>query len=291
MDWLHHPLYADLPPIFWGIFVFIGAAIGSFYNVLALRWGDVHRGESIQPYMAATSIAPGSLGAALPLMAGRSHCPKCRSQIPIYHNIPLISWLLLRGKSACCSTPISAIYLLFEALGAGIFFLVALSVGPTVYGLVLGLLLMTLALSLRVFLRESILPTGLLIAIQVLAALLVLGPGVVAPKAALTAQVALLALSYGLGHLVRSKRPETGFKPHDAILLGILGLIVGTQAHLALIGWGFVGIVGAALPKRAKVATSNLLGFSQSSLFSYTTLTLTTMVTCLVILNTTGIFQ
>ncbi|AXH60378.1 prepilin peptidase [Pseudomonas amygdali] len=291
MDWLHHPLYADLPPIFWGIFVFLGAAIGSFYNVLALRWGDVHRTESIQSTVAATSISPGSPGVVLPLMAGRSHCPKCSSQIPIYHNIPLVSWLLLRGKSACCSTPISPIYLLFEALGAGIFFLVALSVGPTVYGLVLGIILMTLALSLRLFLRESILPTGLIIAMQVLAVLLALGPGIVAPKAALTAQVALLGLSYGLGHLVRSKRPEIGFKPHDAILLGILGLIAGTQAHLALIGWIFAGLIGVVLPKRAKLATSSLLGVSNSNLFSFTALTLTTMVTSLVILNATGIFQ
>jgi len=291
MDWLNHPLYADLPPIFWGIFVFLGAAIGSFYNVLALRWGDVYRTESIQSEVAPTPNSPGSQAIALPLMAGRSHCPKCRSQIPIYHNIPLITWLLLRGKSACCSTPISPIYLLFEGLGAGIFFLVALSVGPTVYGLVLGLLLMTLALSIRLFLRESILPAGLVIAMQVLAVLLVLGPGVVAPKAALIAQVALLALSYGFRHFVRSKCPETGFKPHDAILLGILGLIVGTQAYLALIGWVLVGLMGSILPKRAKMATSNLLGVSQSNLFSFTTLTLTTMVTCLVILNDTGIFQ
>lgn len=291
MDWLYHPLYADLPPIFWVFFVFLGAAIGSFYNVLALRWGDVHRTELFHSEVATTSISQGSPDQILPLMAGRSHCPKCRSQIPIYHNIPLISWLLLRGKSACCSTPISPIYLLFEVLGAGVFFLMALSVGPTVYGLALGLLLMTLALSLRLFLRESILPLGLVIAIHVLAVLLVLGPGVVTPKAALTAQVALLTLSYGLGHLVRSKRPETGFKPHDAILLGILGLIAGTQVHLALIGWALAGLMGRVLPKRAKRATSNLLGISYSNLFSYTALTLITMVTCLVILNATEIFQ
>ena len=46
----------------------------------------------------------------------RSHCPECDALIPIWLNIPVISWLLLRGKSHCCSTKISPIYPLVELL-------------------------------------------------------------------------------------------------------------------------------------------------------------------------------
>ncbi|HAT1681634.1 TPA: prepilin peptidase [Klebsiella oxytoca] len=45
-----------------------------------------------------------------------SHCPVCHSRIRWYDNIPLFSWLLLRGKCRACRTPVSPVYLLTEAL-------------------------------------------------------------------------------------------------------------------------------------------------------------------------------
>ena len=72
-----------------------GLAMGSFITVVAHR---VPRGESI--------IAP------------RSRCPSCGMQIASYDNVPVISWLLLRGRSRCCGEPISSRYPLAE-LGLG----------------------------------------------------------------------------------------------------------------------------------------------------------------------------
>ena len=51
----------------------------------------------------------------------RSHCPHCGTQIPWWLNIPLISFLLLRGRTACCSTRISLRYPLVEIAGAALF--------------------------------------------------------------------------------------------------------------------------------------------------------------------------
>jgi len=82
------------------LFVFIlGMVFGSFGNVLISR---VPKGESI--------ITPGS------------HCPKCLTPIKVYHNIPLFSWLWLRGRCAACGEKISPIYPLVE-LGTGVIFL------------------------------------------------------------------------------------------------------------------------------------------------------------------------
>lgn len=72
-----------------------GLAMGSFITVVAHR---VPRGESI--------IAP------------RSRCPSCGTQIASYDNVPVISWLLLRGRSRCCGESISSRYPLAE-LGLG----------------------------------------------------------------------------------------------------------------------------------------------------------------------------
>ncbi len=80
----------------------LGACIASFLNVVIWR---VPRGESI--------VSP------------PSHCPKCGSAIRWWQNIPILSWLALRGKCANCRAPISPRYILVETLG-GVLFLSAL---------------------------------------------------------------------------------------------------------------------------------------------------------------------
>lgn len=52
----------------------------------------------------------------------RSACPHCGSSIPLYHNLPVVSWILLRGKCRDCHEPISPRYLVIELL-AGLLFL------------------------------------------------------------------------------------------------------------------------------------------------------------------------
>src|SRR5580658_2276961 len=88
------------PAILIGIFVFLfGLIIGSFLNVCILR-------------------IPGGKSIVLPASA----CPKCGKEIKAYDNIPVISWLILRGKCHNCKTPISWMYPLVEFL-TGLLFL------------------------------------------------------------------------------------------------------------------------------------------------------------------------
>jgi len=82
-----------------------GACIASFLNVVIWR---VPRGESI--------VFPAS------------HCPKCNAPIRWYQNLPIVSWLCLRGKCANCKAPISPRYILIEALGGILFTAIALKV-------------------------------------------------------------------------------------------------------------------------------------------------------------------
>ncbi len=80
-----------------------GLLLGSFLNVIISR---VPRGESI--------VKP------------RSHCPGCATPIRAYDNIPLLSWILLRGRCRTCGQPISPRYPLVE-LAAGLWFVVVAS--------------------------------------------------------------------------------------------------------------------------------------------------------------------
>lgn len=77
----------------------LGACVGSFLNVVIWR---LPRGAF---------LADGA----------RSICPHCRAPIPWYRNVPILSWLLLRGRAACCGVPIASRYLLVEVLTASLF--------------------------------------------------------------------------------------------------------------------------------------------------------------------------
>ena len=94
---------SEIPWLFPVFFAMFGACIGSFLNVVIYR-------------------LPRGLGVNEP---SRSFCPTCKEPIPWYLNIPILSWLMLRGRSACCNTPISVRYWLVEVATALLFGLVA----------------------------------------------------------------------------------------------------------------------------------------------------------------------
>ena len=84
----------------------VGGCVGSFFNVVLYR---IPRGEDI-------------------VWRG-SHCPECDSPIRSRHNLPVIGWLLLRGRCYDCKAKISPVYPLIEAAFAAVFVLVAWMMG------------------------------------------------------------------------------------------------------------------------------------------------------------------
>src|SRR5438309_246110 len=94
-----------------------GLLIGSFLNVVAYR---LPRGESL--------VAPGS------------HCPGCGTPVKAYDNVPVIGWLLLRGRCRACGEKISSRYPIVEATSAILALLVVLS-RHSAHDLALGLTL------------------------------------------------------------------------------------------------------------------------------------------------------
>jgi len=89
-----------------GLSAALGLAVGSFLNVVIYR---IPKGESI--------VSP------------RSACPSCASRISSFDNIPVLSWLVLRGRCRRCQAPISARYPFVEGLTAVLFVGIALRMG------------------------------------------------------------------------------------------------------------------------------------------------------------------
>lgn len=90
------------------LFIF-GLAMGSFFNVCIYR---IPRNKS--------------------LVFPASHCPNCKKPINPYDNIPILSYLILKGKCRYCKNPISIRYPIVELLTALLFAFAALKFGPTI---------------------------------------------------------------------------------------------------------------------------------------------------------------
>jgi len=106
----------------------LGLLVGSFLNVVAYRIPIMMRKEveidylSIQAEKEGNEFKP-SDSEAFNLAVPASACPKCNSKIKAWQNIPVISWLLLKGKCANCKNPISVRYPIVEFV-TGLFSLV-----------------------------------------------------------------------------------------------------------------------------------------------------------------------
>lgn len=94
-------LFSEGQMMMWHVTAFVvGCCIGSFLNVCIWRI----------PQEMSLSHPP-------------SHCPKCNHRIAWYENIPLFSWLMLRGRCSNCHEPISSRYFLIELLTGVLFYL------------------------------------------------------------------------------------------------------------------------------------------------------------------------
>lgn len=180
----------------------LGLLIGSFLNVVIWR---VPRGESI--------VRPPSA------------CPGCSTAISPRDNVPVLSWLLLRGRCRHCQEPISRRYPLVEAATALLFVLIALRFGlhPE---LPAYLYLAAVAVALTMIdIDVKRLPDVIVLPSYVVAAVLLGAASLSSPHQALRAALGGLAM-YGLYFALAFAYPA-GMGFGDVKLSGVLGLYTG----------------------------------------------------------------
>jgi leader peptidase (prepilin peptidase) / N-methyltransferase len=206
-------------------FGFIGGAVsGSFLSVVAHR---VPRGESI--------VGP------------RSRCASCGTQIAAYDNIPIVSWLLLRGRCRSCGERISVRYPLIEVATGFLFALTALVFHGEPAQLVLGLAFVaTLAAITLTDLELRVIPNKILIVSALAGVALVAG----LDPSSLPERAIAAAAAGGLLFAVALAYPR-GMGMGDVKLAGVMGLYLGRSvAPALLIGFAAGSLFGLALIAR-----------------------------------------
>ena len=225
-----------------GSLAVFGLIFGSFGNVLIWR---VPRHESI--------VSP------------PSHCPRCGHPVRWYDNLPIVSWLVLRGRCRDCGEPIPWRYPAVEAASAVLWVLAGARWGlslTTPFAIAFLYLLLVLSV---VDMDTRRLPTVL---VAVLGAVGIVGAvlgqvtgrpvtplvGVAASgwssspmAAAALGFVAGGGLAWGLGALYRLVRKRTGLGAGDIRLLGALGLFLGPYVVLAFLIANLLGLVGGLI--------------------------------------------
>ena len=219
----------------WAVYsFFIGACFGSFLNVCISRWPD-----------------------GLSVVRPRSRCPNCGHQITALENIPIFSWLALRGKCRGCGNPISFQYPLVEIVVGVVWMLCYMHYGITFTGVRLAVLLTVLIGIAVTDLKRYLIPDGF----TVFGFFWVMSTAVVMvfigdPSPFAGALDALLGACVGAGAIaiagwlgeVALKKEAMGFGdvtlmavvgaatgPHRALITVFLGALIGALVFIAVV--------------------------------------------------------
>jgi leader peptidase (prepilin peptidase)/N-methyltransferase len=204
-----------------------GLIVGSFLNVVAYR---VPRRESL--------VTPGS------------HCTSCGVAIKPYDNVPVLGWLLLRGRCRTCRAKISARYPLVEAMTAALAIAVVL-VKHSPHDIALGLILVAVLVPVALIdFDHRIIPNRIMLP----AAIAAVAIGLVTHPAGVPEQLIAGAAAGGF-LLVFALAYPRGMGMGDVKLAAVLGLFLGRSVAVALlVGVSLGAVVGGLIMARVGVA-------------------------------------
>ena len=229
--------------------LFLGLCVGSFLNVvvhrLPIMLTRTWRREAAAELGAADDDRPGE---RFNLAVPRSHCPACGEPVKAADNIPIMSWIRLRGRCASCAAPISLRYPLVELLGALALVAAVLAFGLTWIGLAAAVYLWALIALACIDLESGLLPDQLTLPL-LWCGLLVNLPGAFTHLASAVVGAVVgylfLWLTYWAFKLATGKE---GMGYGDFKLYAAIGAWLGWQALPAVALLAAVGGILYALP-------------------------------------------
>jgi leader peptidase (prepilin peptidase)/N-methyltransferase len=256
-------LLASSPALFVGACLVLGLVVGSFLNVVIHRVPIIMERQWLEDCAAhGHSDHAATIPAAAPaterynLIVPRSACPACKAPITALQNIPILSYLFLRGRCARCGARISLRYPLVEGLTGILSAAVAWKLGfawPTAAALVLTWFLVALAF---IDIDTQFLPDSLTLPLVWLGLLLSLfapapggAPVPVDMRSSIVGAIAGYVSLWSVYHLFRLLTAKEGMGYGDFKLLAALGAWLGWQMLLptVLIAAAVGAVAGIAL--------------------------------------------
>ena len=195
----------------------LGLVLGSFLNVCILRWGAEPKQSVVRP---------------------PSRCPRCAVGLRPWDNIPVVSWLLLRGRCRNCRLPISPMYPLVELATAGIWAAMVWQHGMTLEALT-GAVFFTILLGIALTdLRAYIIPDEFSVGGLVIGLLLALAGGLHALGLAALGAAAGFALLWLVGTLGTWAFRKDAMGGGDVKMMAMVGAFVGWKGVLLTVFLG-----------------------------------------------------
>ena len=221
-------VFESAPLLYAGVFVF-GAVIGSFLNVVILRipplleydWRCQCR-ELLELEEKDEERPPG-------IVISRSRCPKCGHGIKAHENIPLLSYLLLRGKCSACKARIPFRYPLVEFVTAILFVITIWHFGPSLQGLTALFLTALLIAMAGIDIDHQLLPDNMTIPLMWAGILISFWAIHTDLSSSVTGAIAGYLILWSVYHVFRLLTGKEGMGYGDFKLLAALGAWLGWQ--------------------------------------------------------------
>ena len=221
-------VFESAPLLYAGVFIF-GAVIGSFLNVVILRipplleydWRCQCR-ELLEQDNNDEERPPG-------IIISRSKCPKCGHGIKAHENIPLLSYLLLRGKCSACKARIPFRYPLVEVVTAVVFAITIWHFGPNLQGLTALFLTALLIAMAGIDIDHQLLPDNMTIPLMWAGILISFWSFHTDLSSSVIGAIAGYLILWSVYHMFRLLTGKEGMGYGDFKLLAALGAWMGWQ--------------------------------------------------------------
>lgn len=232
----------------------VSLCVGSFLNVVIYRlplmmqreWQTECRvllADDLKPTKADNAAVEFNLNKP------NSTCPKCKTAIKAWHNIPVISWLFLKGRCASCSNPISVRYPIVEMLTAILSLFVAYTFGATEQALLYILITWVLVALTFIDIDHMLLPDQLTLPLVWLALIAAVMGITISPTSAIIGAACGYLSLWSVFWLFKLITGKEGMGYGDFKLLAVFGALLGWQSLLTIVLLSSVvgAIIGIAL--------------------------------------------
>jgi leader peptidase (prepilin peptidase)/N-methyltransferase len=222
------------PALFYAICMCLGLSIGSFLNVVIYRLPMILKEEWLRDYKDSqgTKIR---LKPAYSIISPGSRCPYCEHAIRPIDNIPVLSFLLLRGKCRSCHKNISLRYPLIELLTGLLFVFTSYQLGTSIFTFYAWILIALLIALTFIDIDTHLLPDHLTISLLWLGLTININGGFVDLKSAVMGAVIGYLILWSIFWLFKILTGKEGMGYGDFKLLSALGAWMGWQSLLPIV--------------------------------------------------------